>query len=90
MNSKSKSEPSDRCELSIVIPVLNEAESLQELHAEICRICEQNQLTFEAIYVDDGSHDNSFAVLENLFAKDRRIKAIQLRKNMGKSEALAA
>jgi len=76
--------------LSVVIPLYNEAESLVSLHAEICAACDGNRIPFEAVYVDDGSTDGSFQVLERLHRMDPRAKAIQLRKNCGKSEALAA
>ena len=76
--------------LSVVIPLYNEAESLVSLHAEICAACDGNRIPFEAVYVDDGSTDGSFQVLEKLHRMDPRAKAIQLRKNCGKSEALAA
>lgn len=90
MNSKAKSKRSDRPELSIIIPLYNEAESLKELHAEICNACEKARLSFEVIYVDDCSRDDSYAVLEAMYAGDTRIKVLQFRRNLGKSDALAA
>jgi len=76
--------------LSVVIPLFNEAESLQELHREICEACRQVEGGFEIVFVDDGSTDNSFAILETIFRSDNRVKVIQFRRNCGKSEALAA
>jgi glycosyltransferase involved in cell wall biosynthesis len=76
--------------LSVVVPLYNETESLTELHSQICRTCEGAGIKFEAIYVDDGSTDNSFEVLEEIHQKDNRTKVLQLRKNFGKSEALSA
>jgi glycosyltransferase involved in cell wall biosynthesis len=76
--------------LSVVVPLYNEAESLRELHREIHSACERLRLRFEAIYVDDGSTDGSFEVLESIHRADPRAKAIQLRRNLGKAQALAA
>lgn len=76
--------------LSIVIPLYNEMESLRELHSEICRVCEDRLIPFEVIYIDDGSTDDSFKVLEQIHEGDPRTKIIQFRKNFGKSDALSA
>jgi len=79
-----------KMDLSVVVPLYNEKASLKELHSEIRRACEKARLAFEAIYVDDGSDDGSFEVLEQLHRSDPRVRVIQFRKNFGKSEALAA
>ncbi|MBN2029047.1 glycosyltransferase family 2 protein [bacterium] len=76
--------------LSIVIPLYNEMESLPELHSQITQVCEKNNIPFEVIYVDDGSTDDSFRILEAIHQRDSRTKVIQFRKNFGKSEALSA
>jgi glycosyltransferase involved in cell wall biosynthesis len=76
--------------VSVVVPLLNERESLPELHREIRAACVKARLPFEAIYVDDGSTDGSFEALERLRRGDRTVKIIQFRRNFGKSEALAA
>lgn len=76
--------------LSLVIPLYNEEESVPELTREIVTVCEKESIPFEIIFIDDGSTDGSFSVLENLQKKDGRIKVIQFRKNFGKSEGLAA
>ena len=76
--------------MSVVVPLYNEAESLRELHREIHSACERLRLRFEAIYVDDGSTDGSFEVLESIHRADPRAKAIQLRRNLWKAQALAA
>lgn len=81
---------SQKTVLSIVIPLYNEMESLKELHNEICRVCEDRNILFEVIYIDDGSTDGSFKVLEQIHEGDPRTKIIQLRKNFGKSDALSA
>jgi glycosyltransferase involved in cell wall biosynthesis len=90
LNSKPKSLKPDRPDLSIVIPLFNEAESLRELHDEICQVCEKNRFSFEVIYVDDCSRDGSYGVLEEIYANDKRVKVLQFRRNLGKSDALAA
>jgi len=77
-------------DLSVVVPLRNERPSLSELYGQIRRACEAARLRFEAVFVDDGSTDGSFEVLESLHRRDRRVRAIQFRKNAGKSEALSA
>ncbi len=76
--------------LSIVIPLYNEMESLPELHNQITQVCETNNFSFEVIYIDDGSTDDSFHTLETIHQRDSRAKVIQFRTNFGKSEALSA
>lgn len=74
--------------LSIVIPLFNEQESLPELHEWIVRVMQQNNFTYEIIFVDDGSKDNSWNVIESLSAKDPHVKALGFQRNYGKSPAL--
>lgn len=74
----------------MVVPLYNEAESVAELHNEICQVCQTEKIAFEVIYVDDGSSDQSFAVLKSIHEKDKRVRVIQFRKNFGKAEALSA
>lgn len=76
--------------LSIVIPVLNEAESLRELHEQISRVTDGEQLDIEMVFVDDGSTDGSWQVVEELAAADGRVRAIRFRRNFGKAAALSA
>lgn len=76
--------------LSIVIPVLNEAESLRQLYVEIDGIAKQENLTIEIIFVDDGSTDDSWKVVGELVAADERVRGIQFRRNFGKAAALSA
>ncbi|MBN2092102.1 glycosyltransferase family 2 protein [candidate division KSB1 bacterium] len=76
-------------ELSIVIPLLNEKESLTELYERIRAIVQQLQKTYEIIFIDDGSSDGSDKVLLDLHKQDKNVKIIQFRKNYGKSAALA-
>lgn len=77
-------------DLTIVIPLLNEAESLPELHARIVESCEAMGRSFDILFVDDGSRDESWAVIQELGQKDERVKGLQLRRNYGKSAALSA
>lgn len=75
-------------QISIVIPLLNEYESLPELHEWIARVMQENNFTYEVIFVDDGSKDKSWQVIEQLSANDPRVKGIKFRRNYGKSAAL--
>jgi glycosyltransferase involved in cell wall biosynthesis len=79
-----------KADLSIVIPLFNEAESLRILYDEIRQICESRDLSFEILFVDDGSTDNSYEVLEKCHREDSRVRVIQFRRNFGKAEALSA
>lgn len=73
--------------LSIVIPLLNEAESLPELHSWIYDVVTTNNLSYELILIDDGSTDTSWNIIEELALKDKNIKALKFQKNYGKSAA---
>lgn len=75
-------------DLSVVIPLYNEEESLPELTTWINRIMEENHFSYEIILVDDGSNDGSWKVIEELSRKDSRIHGIKFRRNYGKSAAL--
>ena len=74
--------------LSIVVPLLNEEESLPELCDWIDRVCQEQQYTYEVILVDDGSTDNSWDVIESLSRQNEHIKGIKFQRNYGKSAAL--
>ncbi len=74
--------------LSLVIPLLNEEESLQELSDWIARVCTAQNLSYEIIFMDDGSNDSSWKKIEHLSAQNNNVKGIQLRRNYGKSAAL--
>ena len=74
--------------ISVVIPLYNEAESLPELHAWIQRMMADHHFTYEIIFINDGSTDNSWEVIEQLAGKDKNVKGIKFRRNYGKSPAL--
>ena len=74
--------------ISVVIPLFNEDESLPELLSWIERVMDENKFTYEVILVDDGSTDNSWNVIEQLSAKNNYIRAIKFRRNYGKSAGL--
>ena len=76
--------------VSIVIPLLNEADSLKSLHASLDNVLAVNQLAGEIIFVDDGSQDGSWDIIRELAARDLRIRGIRFRRNFGKAAALAA
>ncbi len=76
--------------LSIVIPLLNEEESLQELHNWIVTVMKTHGFSYEVIFIDDGSTDNSWLVIEKLSQQNPQIKGIRFLKNFGKSQALHA
>ena len=74
--------------VSIVIPLFNEDESLPELYQWIKRVVDENKLSYEIIFIDDGSKDKSWSVVENLSSQDSCVKGIKFQRNYGKSAAL--
>ena len=76
--------------LSIIVPVLNERESLPQLLAEIARTAERHSLEFEVIFVDDGSRDGSWETIRQLAEQDSHVSGIRFRRNFGKAAALTA
>jgi len=78
----------NKLDLSIIIPLLNEEESLPELEDWIHRVVTENGYTYEIIMVDDGSTDDSWKVIQKLHAKNSSVKGIRFRRNYGKSAAL--
>ena len=77
-------------QLSVVIPLLNEQESLPELYRWIKNVLSTNNLSYEIIFIDDGSTDQSWQTITSLSNQDQNIKAIRFAKNFGKSQALHA
>jgi glycosyltransferase involved in cell wall biosynthesis len=76
--------------LSIVIPLLNEQESLPELHQWIVNVMTTHKYTYEILFIDDGSTDDSWKIIENLSAENPNVKGIRFLRNYGKSQALHA
>ncbi len=75
-------------DISVIVPLLNEEESLPELCQWIERVMLANNYSYEILLIDDGSHDNSWNVIQQLHQSDLRIKGIKFRRNYGKSAAL--
>lgn len=75
-------------DISIIVPLYNEEESLPELYAWIERVMKENGFSYEIIFVNDGSTDHSWNVIEGLSAKNPAVKGIKFRRNYGKSPAL--
>ncbi len=75
-------------DISVVVPLYNEEESLPELFAWIQRVMQKNNFTYEVIFVNDGSTDRSWDVIEKLAAEHKEAKGIKFRRNYGKSPAL--
>jgi glycosyltransferase involved in cell wall biosynthesis len=76
--------------LSILIPLLNEEESLKELYTWIIKVMQSNNYSYEIIFVDDGSTDNSWQIIEGFSNENPSVKGIRFMKNFGKSQALHA
>ncbi len=76
--------------ISIVIPLLNEEESLQELHDWIASVMQSNHFLYEIVFIDDGSTDNSWEIISQLAGGNPNVKGIRFLKNFGKSQALHA
>ena len=75
-------------DISVIVPLFNEAESLPELYAWIQRVMNENKFSYEVIFINDGSTDNSWQVIQELKAKSENVRAIRFRRNYGKSPAL--
>jgi glycosyltransferase involved in cell wall biosynthesis len=75
-------------QLSIVIPLFNEEESIKELHTWVKDVMEKNNFSYEVIYVDDGSKDKSWKIIEELKEKNTQVRGIKFQRNYGKSAAL--
>jgi glycosyltransferase involved in cell wall biosynthesis len=78
----------NRLQLSIVVPLFNEAESLPELHQWIVRVVTASNLTYELLFIDDGSKDASWSVIEDIAALDVNVRGFRFQRNYGKSAAL--
>jgi len=76
--------------ISVVIPLLNEKESLKELHDWIANVMQSNRFSYEIIFIDDGSTDDSWNTIKQLYSQNTNVKGIRFLKNFGKSQALHA
>lgn len=76
--------------LSIIVPLLNEQDSLEELFTRIDQVCRDNKLSYEVWFIDDGSTDLSWSIIENMKIQHPQIHGIKFSKNYGKSQALHA
>ena len=74
--------------ISIVVPLFNEAESLPELCNWIDKVMNDNNFSYELILIDDGSKDNSWSIIDSLAKSNPNIKGVKFRRNYGKSAAL--
>ena len=75
-------------DISVIVPLYNEAESLPELHAWIKRVMDEHGFSYEILFINDGSTDDSWKVIEDLHARFEEVKGIKFRRNYGKSPAL--
>ncbi|WP_034044004.1 glycosyltransferase family 2 protein [Wocania ichthyoenteri] len=76
--------------ISVVIPLLNEQESLTELNDWIAKVMQSNHFSYEVIFIDDGSTDDSWEIISSLSGNNKQVKGIRFLKNFGKSQALHA
>jgi glycosyltransferase involved in cell wall biosynthesis len=76
--------------LSFIVPVFNEHESLAQLHSEISQVCIPQGIDYELLFVDDGSRDGSWEIIEQLSIQDPKVSGIRFRRNFGKAAALTA
>src|SRR6266404_2153978 len=76
--------------LTIIIPLFNEEESVPLLHERISRVMKEQELSYEIIYVDDGSSDGTFSQLQTVTMQDKKVQVIRLRRKFGQTAALAA
>lgn len=79
-----------RIEVSVVVPVFNEAENIRELYAQLTQVLDGGCRDYEVLFVDDGSTDGSYEAMVDLHAKDQRVKVIRLARNFGQHAALSA
>src|SRR3990170_1231320 len=79
-----------RPHLSIIVPLYNEEESIHLLYERIRKACDSLGLPYEVVFIDDGSRDRTFTILEEVHRQDGRVKAVRFRKNYGQTAAMAA
>lgn len=78
----------DKIDISVVVPLYNEEESLQELHDWIIGVMKAHQFTYEIVFINDGSTDNSWEIIKQLKSKNAAVRGIKFQRNYGKSAAL--
>ena len=83
-------EPTEPLDISVVIPVFNEEPNINPLHSKVHEALEKLGLSYEVIYVDDGSRDDSYRLLDAIAAQDQRVKLVRFRRNFGQTAAMAA
>jgi glycosyltransferase involved in cell wall biosynthesis len=76
--------------LSVVVPVYNEQDCVVRLYDALIEVCEKVDLPYELVFVDDGSQDNTYPILQRLHASDRRVRVVRFRKNYGQTAAMTA
>lgn len=76
--------------ISVVVPVYNEEESIQLLYEKIRNTCEQLGKPYEIVFVDDGSRDRTFPILESIYEQDRHVRVVRFGKNYGQTAAMTA
>ncbi|MFK7808219.1 MAG: glycosyltransferase family 2 protein, partial [Saprospiraceae bacterium] len=77
-----------KLDISVVVPLFNEEESLKELETWIARVMQENGFRYEIIFIDDGSKDTSWSIVEKLAEQNESVRGIKFRRNYGKSAAL--
>ena len=90
VSEKTSSQQETLLYISIILPVLNEEENLEEMNTEIVGVVENMDVDYEIIYIDDGSTDRSFEILSEMREQNKNIKVIQFRRNFGQTAGLAA
>ncbi len=90
MSSSSTADPFSSMQISVIIPVYNEGESLPQLQGEIEKTAAANGYDLQIIYVDDGSTDSTWSTIERITRANAQVEAVRFRRNFGKSAALAA
>ena len=76
-------------DVSVILPAYNESETIDEMYAQVVGVLDRQDGSFEVVFVDDGSTDDTWQHIERLARKDRRVRAIRHRRNCGKATALA-
>ena len=82
--------PTSNLEISIVVPLLNEAENLPELYQKLNQSLERLKKNYQIIFVDDGSTDQSLEILKQISLNDRKVQVIRFRRNFGQTAAMSA